>query len=122
MTIIQEGQDLRIKLMKKPAVNGHCPSVDILFESISALTGLQQHLILMTGMGNDGAKGMLAAKHAGAQSTLVESQETSIESEMPEAAAKLGCVDYELPSHLLASKIMEVTGELRYRRDAFPSV
>ncbi|HBS45441.1 MAG TPA: chemotaxis response regulator protein-glutamate methylesterase [Paenibacillus sp.] len=113
MTVVQQGQVCRIKLHKKAPVNGYRPSIDVLFESISGLKSLKQHLILMTGRGSDGARGMLNAKQAGAQSTLVESQETSIVNEMLEAAVELGCVDYEVPSHLLASKIMEVTGELR---------
>lgn len=113
MTVVQQGQEYRIKLHRKAPVNGHRPSIDVLFDSISGLKSLKQHVILMTGMGNDGARGMLNAKQAGARSTLVESQETSIVNEMPEAALALGCVDHVVPSHLLASKIMEVTGELR---------
>jgi two-component system chemotaxis response regulator CheB len=121
MTVVQQGQECRIKLHRKAPVNGHGLSIDVLFNSISELKSLKQHLILMTGTGNDGARGMLNAKQAGARSTIVESHETSIVNEMPEAAVALGCVDYEVPSHLLASKIMEVTGELRCRRDSFPS-
>ncbi|WP_339319762.1 chemotaxis-specific protein-glutamate methyltransferase CheB [Paenibacillus sp. FSL R10-2734] len=113
MTVIQKQQEYRIKLHQKLPVNAHRPSIDVLFDSISGLKSLKQHLILMTGMGNDGARGMLLAKQAGTQSTIVESHETSIVNEMPGAAVALGCVDYEVPSHLLASKIMEVTGELR---------
>ncbi|WP_340004214.1 chemotaxis-specific protein-glutamate methyltransferase CheB [Paenibacillus sp. FSL K6-0276] len=113
MTVVQQGQECRIKLHKKAPVNGQRPSIDVLFDSISGLKSLKQHLILMTGVGNDGARGMLSAKQVGAQSTIVESQETSIVNEMPEAALAFGCVDYEVSSHLLATKIMEVTGELR---------
>lgn len=113
MTVIQKGQEYRIKLHQRLPVNGQHPSIDVLFDSISGCKDLKQHLILMSGMGSDGAKGMLSAKQAGAESTIVESQETSIVNEMPEAAVKLGCVDYEISSHLLASKIMEVTGMLR---------
>ncbi|WHY17935.1 chemotaxis-specific protein-glutamate methyltransferase CheB [Paenibacillus sp. G2S3] len=112
MTVVQQGHECRIKLHRKAPVNGYRPSIDVLFDSISGLKSMKQHLILMTGIGNDGARGMLSAKQAGAQSTLVESQETSIVNEMPEAAVELGCVDYEVPSFLLASKIMEVTGLL----------
>ncbi|MEK5255891.1 chemotaxis-specific protein-glutamate methyltransferase CheB [Paenibacillus sp. FSL F4-0125] len=117
MTVVQQGQEYRIKLHRKAPVNGHRPSVDVLFDSISGLKSLKQHLILMTGRGNDGSRGMLNAKQAGAQSTLVESQETSIINEMAEAAMALGCVDDEVPSHLLASKVMEVTGELANKFD-----
>jgi two-component system chemotaxis response regulator CheB len=121
MTVVQQGQECRIKLHRKAPVNVYGLFIDVLFNSISELTSLKQHLILMTGRGSDGARGMLKARQAGAHTTLVESQETSIVNEMPEAAVALGCVDYEIPSYLLASKIMEVTGELRFRRFSFPS-
>ncbi|KTD87091.1 chemotaxis-specific protein-glutamate methyltransferase CheB [Paenibacillus etheri] len=117
MTVVQQGQACKIKLHRKALVNGNRPSIDVLFKSISGLKSLKQHLILMTGMGNDGARGMFYARQAGARSTLVESQETSIVNEMPEAALALGCVDHVVPSHLLASKIMEVTGELANKFD-----
>lgn len=113
MTVIQKESAYRIKLHQRLPVNRQRPSIDVLFDSISECKGLKQHLVLMTGEGSDGAKGMLSAKQAGAQSTIVESQETSIINEMPEAAVKLGCVDYEISSLLLAAKIMEVTGRLR---------
>lgn len=112
MTVVQLKQEIRIKLQKVARVNRQTPSIERLFESISRLKDIKKHLILMSGMGNDGAKGMLSAKQAGAQSTIVESQETSIAYDLPHAAIALGCVDYEVPSHLLASKIMKVTGAL----------
>jgi two-component system chemotaxis response regulator CheB len=113
MTVVQLEREFRIKLYKKPLVTGQFSSVDALFNSISGLKSLKQHFILMSGMGSDGAKGMLSAKQAGAKSTIVESQETSIVYEMPGAAVDLGCVDYEVSSHLLASKILEVTEVLK---------
>ncbi|MNW13392.1 Chemotaxis response regulator protein-glutamate methylesterase [compost metagenome] len=64
----------------------------------------------MTGIGSDGAKGMLSAKQAGAASTMVESKESCIVFGMPKSAIALNCVDYTVPLHLITSKIMEVTG------------
>lgn len=113
MTVVQLADELRIKLHQEPPVNGCCPSVDVLFDSISRLKNLKSHYILMTGMGSDGAKGMLSAKQAGAETTIVESKETAIVYEMSGSAAELGCVDYKVPLHLIASKILEVTGVLK---------
>lgn len=64
----------------------------------------------MTGMGSDGARGMLSAKEAGAASTIAESKETCIVFGMPKSAIDLNCVDYTVPLHLITSKIMAVTG------------
>lgn len=70
--------------------SGHRPSVDVLFESMVALRELKRHALLMTGMGSDGAKGMLALKQSGAVSAIAESQETCIVYGMPRAAVELG--------------------------------
>lgn len=113
MTVIQSGKEFRIQLDQKPLVYGQRPSVDVLFDSISELKTLKRHFILMTGNGSDGAKGMLTAKQAGVETTIVESKETSIAYEMPGAAVELGCVDYQVPLYLITSKILEVTGEMR---------
>ncbi|AOZ94697.1 chemotaxis response regulator protein-glutamate methylesterase [Paenibacillus crassostreae] len=113
MTTVQKNKEIRIKLHQGPEVSGHRPSVDVLFDSISQLKNHKRHFIIMTGMGSDGAKGMLSAKEAGAQSTIVESQESCIVYGMPKSAIALGCVDYTIPLHLITSKILKVTGALK---------
>ncbi|OAB47293.1 protein-glutamate methylesterase/protein-glutamine glutaminase [Paenibacillus antarcticus] len=113
MTVVQTNGEFRIRLHQEPQVQGHRPSVDVLFNSISLLKSLKRHFILMTGMGSDGAKGMMAAKAAGAHTTITESKETCIVYGMPRSAVELGCVDYTVPVHLITSKIMEVTGFLK---------
>lgn len=84
--------------------------MDVLFESVSKLVGLKRHYILMTGMGNDGAKGMAEAKQAGACSTIAESKETCVVFGMPKSAIERKCVDYIVPVNHIAAKILEVTG------------
>lgn len=113
MTTIQISGEYRIKLHQEPQVNGHRPSVDVLFDSISQMKSLKKHFILMTGMGSDGAKGMMAAKQSGAHSTIAESKETCIVYGMPRSAIEMGCVDYTVPLHLITSKILGVTGVLK---------
>lgn len=110
MTAIQKNREVRIKLHQEPQVSGHRPSVDVLFDSIAQIKNTKQHFILMTGMGSDGARGMMSAKQAGAQSTIAESKESCIVYGMPRSAIELGCVDYTVPLHLITSRILVVTG------------
>jgi two-component system chemotaxis response regulator CheB len=109
MTVTLKNGKFRIHLHQQPPVNGHRPSVDVLFESINKLGGLKRHYVLMTGMGNDGAKGMLLAKKAGASSTIAEAKETCVVYGMPKSAVELNCVDYIIPLYQIASKIVRVT-------------
>lgn len=87
---------------------GHRPSVDTLFESLIPFTELKKYVILMTGMGSDGAKGMLALKSSGALSTIAESEETCVVFGMPKAAIDLNCVNHILPNQQIAAKLVEV--------------
>lgn len=110
MTVAQKNREFRILLHQQSPRNGHRPSVDILFESVSKLIRLKRHYILMTGMGNDGAKGMSEAKQAGACTTIAESKETCVVFGMPKSAIEQKCVDYIVPVNQIALKILEVTG------------
>ena len=92
MTVSGRDGQYRIILNQDPKRNKHRPSVDVLFESLALLPNIPRHLVLMTGMGKDGAVGMMKAKKAGA-STLAESERTSVVYGMPKAAVELGCVD-----------------------------
>lgn len=109
MTAVQRNGEFTIQLNQLPPRNSHRPSVDVLFDSVAQLKELKKHYILMTGMGSDGAQGMLAAKQAGARSTIAEAKETCVVYGMPRSAIELNCVDYTVPLHLIASKILEVT-------------
>lgn len=108
--IFREPREYRISLNQDLPRNGHRPSVDVLFESVSRLPYLKLHYILMTGMGSDGAMAMLAAKQKGAASTIAESEETCVVFGMPKAAIALGCVDYVVPLEQIANKMIEVSG------------
>jgi two-component system chemotaxis response regulator CheB len=82
ITLVSEG----------PAVNRHCPSVDVLFKSIA--TNVKQNAIgiIMTGMGNDGAQGLLAMKKAGGI-TFAQNERSCVVFGMPKEAIKLGAAD-----------------------------
>lgn len=111
LLVQRQGATYRVVLTEQAAVNGHRPSVDTLFDSVATLNGLRRHLVLMTGMGSDGAAGMLAAKTAGAITTIAESQETCVVFGMPKAAIGLGCVDFVLPVTRIAEKIIHVVAD-----------
>lgn len=88
--------------------SGHRPSVDVLFKSLLPFKELQRHIVLMTGMGNDGAKGMRLLYESGVHSTIVESETTCIVYGMPGSAVKLNCVGHILPLHQIADKLNEL--------------
>ncbi len=85
----------------------HRPSVDVLFESLANIPSIGKHYCLLTGMGSDGAEGMKQAKKMGAKVTIAEHESTCVVYGMPRAAMKLNCVDWVLPLHQIADKLIE---------------
>lgn len=73
-------------------VNGHCPSVDVLFESVAAACGRNAVGVILTGMGSDGARGLLAMRQAGAR-TIGQDEASSIVYGMPKVAQEIGAVE-----------------------------
>jgi two-component system, chemotaxis family, protein-glutamate methylesterase/glutaminase len=90
------GDQLLCRLDDGPAVNRHKPAVDVLFESAARLTGYSVRAALLTGMGRDGASGLLSLRRAGAR-TVAQDEATSLVWGMPGAAVKLGAADQILP-------------------------
>ncbi|MDO7905813.1 chemotaxis protein CheB [Paenibacillus sp. JX-17] len=88
--------------------NGHRPSVDTMFESLMPLTSLERHLVLLTGMGSDGAKMMKKLYDEGVTSTFAESEDTCVVYGMPRSAVELNCVRYLLPLQEIAPKLVQV--------------
>lgn len=95
-----------ISSKKGEKVSGHCPSVDVLFLSAAKCAGKDAIGVIMTGMGEDGAKGLLAMKKAGAF-TIGQDEKSCVVYGMPMAAKKLGAVQEELPLEKIAEKIYE---------------
>jgi len=93
------------RLSDGPPVNRHKPSVDVLFRSVAQNVGRNAISVLLTGMGDDGAKGMMEMKEAGA-STIAQDEKTSVVWGMPGEAVKLGCVDEVLALNSVASSIV----------------
>nr|WP_281181117.1 chemotaxis-specific protein-glutamate methyltransferase CheB [Oligoflexus tunisiensis] len=96
MELESSPKGFRVKLQDGPAVNRHKPSVDVLFESVARLLGSQAIGIILTGMGQDGAKGLKAMKDTGAL-TIAQDEATSAVYGMPREAVRLRAVDHVLP-------------------------
>ena len=99
---------LRCRLEESPPVNGHRPSVDVLFDSVAAAAGRSAVGVILTGMGRDGARGLLAMREAGAR-TLGQDETTAIVYGMPKAAHEIGAVERQAPLSRLAAHIVALT-------------
>ncbi len=88
-----------------PLVSRHRPSVDVLFRSAARYAGANAVAVIMTGMGDDGARGMLEMKEAGA-ATIAQDEATSVVFGMPNEAIKRGAVDIILPLPAIAGSIL----------------
>ncbi len=93
MKIKKIGTLLAVNIDESEIRNGHRPSVDVLFESISKIKGIQTISIIMTGMGTDGSSGLIKLKQTGQVVSIAESKETSIVFGMPKAAIETNLVD-----------------------------
>lgn len=98
----RSGAKYFVEVKDGPLVNRHRPSVDVLFRSTARYAGANAVGIIMTGMGDDGAKGLLEMKEAGAK-TAAQDEQTCVVYGMPKEAVKLGAADRVLPLEKLAS-------------------
>ncbi|WP_049623509.1 protein-glutamate methylesterase/protein-glutamine glutaminase [Frateuria defendens] len=105
LLVMWDGARHVCRLHDGPQVNRHKPSVDVLFRSMAASAGRATVAALLTGMGDDGARGLLELKQAGAR-TLVQDEESSVVWGMPGAAWKLGAADDMLPLDQIARRLL----------------
>jgi two-component system chemotaxis response regulator CheB len=104
MAIRRDGARYIVSVFDGPRVNRHCPSVNVLFESAARHAGGNAMGVLLTGMGDDGASGLLAMRNARAV-TLAQDEATSIVYGMPREAARLHAAQIisplaEVPAHI----------------------
>ena len=90
-----------------PKVNGHRPSVDVLFHSVANVAGKNALGIILTGMGGDGAKGLLAMRQAGAK-TIGQDASSCVVYGMPRVAYELGAVECQEKLENIARKTYQV--------------
>jgi hypothetical protein len=98
------------RLNDGPPVNRHCPSVDVLFRSVAQKVGPNAVGVILTGMGDDGARGLKEMRDAGAP-TIAQDEATSVVWGMPGAAVKLGAVVEILPLNRVADAVMRLANE-----------
>ncbi|MBK7000744.1 MAG: chemotaxis response regulator protein-glutamate methylesterase [Rhodoferax sp.] len=106
MTLNRSGAQYVVEVRAGPPVNRHCPSVDVLFRSVARFAGRNAMGVIMTGMGDDGARGLKEMHDAGAY-TLAQDEATSVVYGMPKEAVALGGVDRVLPLDGLAAGILQ---------------
>lgn len=108
--IIKKMKDYIIKTEKFTGdnkVNGHCPSVDVLFNSVAKEVGPKAIGIILTGMGKDGAAGLKMMRDCGAK-TIAQDEATCVVYGMPKVAYALDAVDYQLPLNEISVKIINI--------------
>lgn len=106
--IARDGAGWRCVVVDGEPVNRHRPAVDVLFHAVARHAGARAIGALLTGMGDDGARGLLAMREAGA-ATLVQDEATSVVWGMPGAAAKLGAAEEIVPLPRIAARLLELS-------------
>jgi len=106
LTVKKEGFYYVCRLDDRPPVNKHRPSVDVLFQSVASHVGRKACGILLTGMGRDGADGLLEMKQAGSP-TVAQDEKSSVVWGMPGEAVKLGGVDEIISLEAIPAKIID---------------
>ena len=105
MQVRKQGGQYYAEVISGPPVNRHCPAVDVLFKTMADCAGADALGIIMTGMGDDGARGLLAMHQAGAR-TLAQDEASCVVFGMPKEAIKLGAADSVVPLDRVASEIL----------------
>ena len=100
------------RLIDRDPVNGHRPSVDVLFDSVAELAGRNAVGVILTGMGRDGAAGLLKMRHAGAR-TIGQNEKTCVVYGMPRVAFELGAVEHQYPLSSIGEEILKITAARR---------
>lgn len=100
----------QIRLVPGKPVQGQCPSGDVLFDSVAAAYGARAVGVLLTGMGEDGARGLAAIRLAGGY-TIAESCATAVVWGMPGAAVAMRAAVEELPLDAIPTRLMQLAGE-----------
>jgi two-component system chemotaxis response regulator CheB len=106
----RSGARYYVEIKDGPLVCRHRPSVDVLFRSAARYAAKNVVGVIMTGMGDDGARGMLELKEAGG-ATIAQDEATSVVFGMPSEAIKRGGVDRVMPLHAIAGEILRMCGE-----------
>ncbi|MDD7403507.1 MAG: chemotaxis response regulator protein-glutamate methylesterase [Butyribacter sp.] len=107
MRLVRSGGIYRVEIKEGEKVSGHCPSVDVLFHSVAKAAASDAVGVLMTGMGADGAAGLLAMRKAGAK-TVGQDEKSCVVYGMPKVAYDIGAVTYRVSLENIASKVYNI--------------
>ncbi|WP_138430808.1 protein-glutamate methylesterase/protein-glutamine glutaminase [Fodinibius saliphilus] len=110
MLIRKKGAKYYTQIKQGPPVHHHRPSVDVLFNSVAEAAGINATGVILTGMGSDGAKGLLAMKEEGAH-TIGQDEKSSVVYGMPKVAHEVGAVSETLPLSEISDAIVSRTKE-----------
>ncbi len=105
MQLKLSGTHYQVAIIDGPPVNRHKPSVDVLFKSVAKFAGKNAAGFILTGMGDDGAKGLMVMKETGAY-TVAQDEASCVVFGMPKEAIALGAAQRVLPLNLIANEIM----------------
>ncbi len=94
MSVVRTGTFYKVQCRQGERVNGHCPSVDVLFNSVAEQCKANSIGVILTGMGYDGAKGLLAMRQNGAR-TIGQNERSSVVYGMPKVAFNIGAVEQQ---------------------------
>ncbi len=109
MRVVKKEAGYFVSVKEEPKVSGHCPSVDVLFESVAKTAGAESIGVILTGMGGDGSKGMKEMKNRGAV-TIGQDEDTCVVYGMPKVAYDIGAVTYQMPLGDIADKVYKILG------------
>ncbi|MGE5650865.1 chemotaxis response regulator protein-glutamate methylesterase [Noviherbaspirillum sp. UKPF54] len=106
MLMRRNGAQYYVEVVDGPLVNRHRPSVDVLFRSVAKAAGANALGVIMTGMGDDGAAGLLEMKKAGAR-TVAQDEQSCVVYGMPKEAVKRGAVEKTVPLNAIDKEILQ---------------
>ncbi|MDD2368931.1 MAG: chemotaxis response regulator protein-glutamate methylesterase [Sulfuricurvum sp.] len=107
MVVRRSGARYYVEIGSGEKVSGHRPSVDVLFNSVAKIAGSNAIGVILTGMGGDGARGLLSMRNAGA-GTIGQDEASCVVYGMPKVAYELGGVERQLPLSKVANGILEL--------------
>ena len=107
LEVVKSGASFVTRLTDGPQVSGHKPSVDVCFKSVAAAAGKQALGVILTGMGRDGAAGLLQMRNAGAV-CLGEAASSCVVYGMPKAAKEAGAINEEHDLEKLPGRLCEL--------------
>ncbi len=110
MTLRRIGERYKVECYIGERVNGHCPSVDVLFASVAKEAGRDAVGVILTGMGYDGAKGLLAMRKKGAR-TLGQDEKSCVVYGMPKVAFNIGAVEKQCSLDNMSYNIVNMLNE-----------